>query len=289
MQLMNKIIKLLWYSGSKINYVDKINSIIDKSNSKYYYEPFLGSGAVFLNLNKKFEHHFISDINPHLIRIWKSINELNYTDVMEIYNSVINDFGDIGKNKEAYYNFRNWFNENKFKSDSVEEGIYLMILYNSCINSFARYGPTGFNQSFGNRNYTGLYKSETHEAIKNKLKNTTIVNTDFYKLNINSDSILFLDPPYIERPSSYSTLSNNDFNKLMEFIKQTNNEICYTDIEHEFLPDLNKIILRDEMKSTSPNRKTNNTGNTEVMFYKMNNKIEIIKVDEIENKYNALY
>lgn len=61
--------RLLRYSGSKLNFIDKINPIISESKAKHYYEPFIGSGAVFINLNKEFDSYHINDLDKNLIHI----------------------------------------------------------------------------------------------------------------------------------------------------------------------------------------------------------------------------
>lgn len=142
-----------------------------------------------------------------------------------------------------------------------------MMLYNSCINSFARFGEFGFNQGYGNRNYTKNYDKETHDSIKSRLSRTIITNENFFDLKFQENSLLFLDPPYIERPSSYSTITNDEFHKFVKSLKESPNEILYTDLEHEWL-DWKYIILRNKMITTSPLKvKTMTTGKFEVMYY----------------------
>jgi DNA adenine methylase Dam len=232
---MKNKLRLLRYSGSKINYIDKINNLIKSSNKKIYYEPFIGSGAIFLNLEKQFDEYYINDLDINIIFIFNTIKNIAYTDFLDIYNNFIKIFGDIGENKESYYNFRNYFNDNLYKNNSIEKGIALLMLYNSCINSFARFGPNGFNQGYGNRNYTKNYTRETHNSIKEKLNRAIISNKNFFDIEFKENSILFLDPPYIERPSSYENISNTEFNFLIKKLKTSTNDIIYTDILHNKL------------------------------------------------------
>lgn len=258
---MSKI-RFLKYQGAKYNFIDIINEYINQSSATTYVEPFVGSGAVFFNLEKEFDRYILNDLESHLIMIYESIRDSSYSDFKDMENICTIKY-DIKKNKNDYYTFRNKVNE---IDDEYIKGLGMYFLYNSCINSMARFGPNGFNSSYGNRFMT--LSKEDYLTIQSKIKRAELNSIDFFELDIPEDSLLFLDPPYIERPTSYETISEDFFNKLMEYIKNTNNDILYTDIDHDFL-DLDKVIIRQNMKNTSPNRKNNNTNKTEVMFYKI--------------------
>ena len=145
------MIKLYNYAGTKIKYVDIINKEINNSNATTYVEPFFGSGAAFFNLEKSFDKYIINDLDKNVITIVNAFKNSDYTFFEACIDEVKERFGDIKKNKEAYYNFRNDFNKYVWNTNTITEGFYLYILYNSCINSMARFGPNGFNQSYGNR------------------------------------------------------------------------------------------------------------------------------------------
>lgn len=145
---MNKLIN---YAGTKIKYVDIINKHINKSANSVYVEPFLGSGSIFLNLEKEFDQYILNDKERNIISIFKSFKEADYDLFKTCEDIIVSKFGDIKNNKEEYYNFRNSFNKNVYLTDDITEGFFLFFLYNSCINSMARFGPNGFNQSFGKR------------------------------------------------------------------------------------------------------------------------------------------
>lgn len=259
------MVKLFNYAGTKINFIDKINPEINKSNKTIYVEPFAGSAAVFFNLEKKFDEYILNDLDRNVIRIFKSFKESTYAKLIECKETVYDSFGDIKNDKDAYYNFRNTFNSTYWNSDETVEGFYLYILYGSCINSMARFGPNGFNQSFGKRE--PKMDEVKFNQIHAKLQKTTLYNLDFFEL-LNKiedkECLMFLDPPYIEREVSYKTISTDFFNNFIVFCKTTKNNILYTDTDHDFL-DFEKIILRESMRNISPNRKEEFTV-PEIMF-----------------------
>ena len=124
----NKVTKFFRYSGAKDRFVDSINSYIDKTNNKVYCEPFAGSCAVLFNLNKEFDKYIINDIDRNIIRMYKSFKEIDYKYYNDTFNKIQEAFGTFTTDrrfcadekgniqKQNYYNFRNWFNENHWKS-----------------------------------------------------------------------------------------------------------------------------------------------------------------------------
>lgn len=262
--------KLFRYQGSKSNlkYFIPINNYLTKIDSNIYVEPFVGSGGILFNLSRSFEKYIINDISYGVIRIFKTFNEIDFEYYIEKLKFIDKEFGNIKTNKESYYNFRNFFNQNFYQTNSIDEGIYLMFLYNSCINSMARFGPNGFNQGFGRCGYHYNYTKENHINIQNILKKTEIYNLDAFEFlnNLSNETILnsviFIDPPYFKMNSSYKSLSDKEFNQLIEFMKNTSARIIYTDSEHSYLDNTKfKQQLIREMRSTAPSSKNNKTRN----------------------------
>ena len=266
------------YSGSKVKYTDIINSFINNTKQDVYIEPFIGSGAVLFNLRKKFKHYIINDLDENIIKIYKTFKEIDYKDYLNELDYVKKNFNftpsktlradtltktQIKDYKTAYYNFRDYFNKNYWNTNTTKEGIYLHFLANSCINSFFRFGPNGFNAAYGFR----FYKIPENEfnIIKEKLKKTEILNED-YK-NINEKGLYFLDPPYFMRDSSYSGFNQTDMIEFINYIK--NKEYVYTDIINDYNKNLKNIIIR-EISGSSPSGEKQGTGHMEHLFYSKN-------------------
>jgi DNA adenine methylase Dam len=264
------------YSGSKYKYVETINKIINKSDKKIYCEPFIGSGAVFFNLEKKFDKYFINDLNPHVYQVYNSFKNCEYTDFKNADNFIKKEFGNLKKSKESYYTYRSWYNTNHYNKDTIESGIYLYFLINSCINSLTRFGPSGFNQGFGECLY--LMDETNFNAVKTALNNTEILNLDFFDVmnfieNDVSNSLLFLDPPYIQRSSTYK-ISNAFYDRYIDFCKNSKADIVYTDIYSQDL-EWEYQVLNNNMINRSPANNKDYTGNKEVVFYNFDLKLKL--------------
>jgi len=224
------------YSGTKLKYASLINEYINliqtKQNAKIYIEPFLGSGSVFFNLESEFDEYILNDIDRNIIRIFQSFKDCSYDYYYSKCSEISNKFGSM-KEKENYYTFRKHFNTHHWNSNSLDEGIYLHLLANSCINSMLRFGPNGMNQGSGKREK--FLTEDEFNCINSKLKKATLTSVSYKEL-LNMDALYFLDPPYYSCDSSYASFSEKDLIEFVELIQDKH--YVYTDI----LNDLNDSI-----------------------------------------------
>jgi len=263
MELKKEKQRLFNYPGCKIKFVDQINSIIDRSDASNYYELFCGTATVRLNLTNNFERYYLNDLSKEVIRIIKSFRDGAYEQLAEMYVLISDEFGDIQHSKEAYYNFRDKYNERYFNSDTLYEGFYLYIVSRASINSLFRVGPSGFNQSFGNRGGKLNLTEEDFGIVKAKLNNTTISMEDYFsimKSQLSSDeNLFFLDPPYSDRKikGSYKDEDAFDGDLFLERIRDAKANIVYTDILNDRIIDALpgwKYEVMSEKKNVSPGR-----------------------------------
>lgn len=274
---MKNTIQILRYAGNKIKFIDDITSSFN-SNAEVLVEPFVGSGSVFLN--SYFDKYIINDVDDKLISIFESIQKLSYTEYCKIIAFIYKKFGDISKSKDSYYAFRNDVNSNFFTvSENIltyrkteYSGMFMMQLYNSCINSLARFGPNGFNQSFGYRHR--IIDNYTYNSAKEKLQRAELSCIDAFDLLSNdkykNGHQIFIDPPYFTRPSSsYTNVKKDSFDKLIEVFNSFDN-ISYTDAYHPMHKTLNcKSKILRKMSSISPNRSSKSKSETyEILMYK---------------------
>lgn len=61
------MIRLMKYAGAKNDFTPIINEHINQSRKSIYVEPFLGSGAVFFNLEKHFDRYILNDLDNALL------------------------------------------------------------------------------------------------------------------------------------------------------------------------------------------------------------------------------
>lgn len=264
--MKDKKISLIRYSGNKLKFSESFNSLIENNKCDCYCEPFLGSGAIFLNLKKEFKHYFLVEKNEHVYSIWKAFKLYKYNEFKIISDFVCKHWN--LRNKEEYYNFRDYYNKNWHNSSNDLKGFYLYFLANSCINSMLRFGPNGMNQSYGNR--LTIVTKKVYNLIYNKLQKANLILDNFKNHLDYEDCLYFFDPPYIERVMTYNNLFCN--NDLKILINNLPNNYIYTDTENELNKNLDKNLIR-KMKNTAPSKKSEIT-KLEYYYIKLNKEVE---------------
>ena len=220
----------LKWAGGKTQLLNQFSICFPKelyqNKIDYYYEPFLGSGAVFFYLNSKFKfrHSFLYDSNEHLITAFNVIK--NYLD--ELIQNLRCLEKEYFETKEIdrelfYYQRRDDFNSlitiDKLKDNTekkVKLSAYLIFLNRTCFNGLFRMNRKGeFNVPFGRYKNPQILNENNLRLVQKSLDNTTIKWKNFKDSlsNINSNSFVYLDPPYLplNKTSSFTAYSKEDF------------------------------------------------------------------------------
>ena len=172
---------LIWV-GSKNQNIRKLRPFYPKIFNDYY-EPFLGSGAVFLDYGHKGKHCFLSDKNKNLIHAWKTVQRDPEDVINTLEKNSIN-------NKEEFYKLVDLYNTRR------DGGLYLYI------NRFAfggrmRSGKHGnLVASYGNRKINPVPSRKNMMKIFKRLQNTTIKCQSYDKIQPQEGDFVYLDPPY---------------------------------------------------------------------------------------------
>lgn len=198
------------WAGGKSQLINVLfDKLPDMEQIDTYVEPFIGGGAMFLEMCQKynFENIIINDMNEALINTYKVIKNdltelLKYLDkYMEEYNSLKN----MEEKKEYYLHKRKEYNE---ENRMTIKGASLFIFLNkSCFNGLYRENSKGgFNVPSGQKEKINLYERKNLEKIseilnsKNSLgkKRVKISMGDYSKIKkyINENTLVYMDPPY---------------------------------------------------------------------------------------------
>lgn len=174
---------LRWAGGKRwfVKYLAELNEI--KVNN--YFEPFLGGGSVFFNLDN-YKNAFISDLNAELIETYEALRD-DHMNVITILKELRND-------KIDYYKIRSLKFNNK-----TERAAQFIYLNQTSFNGIYRVNRNGhFNVPFGNRNKKDIVEEENLILVSKKLKNVNLSCEDFENVlkKIKKGDLIFLDPPY---------------------------------------------------------------------------------------------
>lgn len=214
--------------GIKSKLIPYIKEITNQCDFDVWIEPFIGSGVVGFNLAK--ENAIFADINPHIIKFYCDLNDKKIDckiirDYLETQSIELSKYDD-----EFYYHIRNKFNSNPNSLD-------FLFLNRSCFNGMMRFNKDGkFNvpychksNRFSKAYITKIVNQVKYVEEKCNHNNWIFVCQDFMdtmKLCFDA-SLLYCDPPYIDRNSDY--FNGWDDNKE----KQLNNALH--NIEGKFI------------------------------------------------------
>ena len=168
---------------------------------KIYHEPFVGGGALYINLMEHIDHAYLADANYDLINCWLAIqNNLD-----EYYDHLASL--DITKNKET-------LDKHKRAWSSTTNKIHKAALYTT-ISKMAIYGRMRRKKNGGldasidwhsvkegrsgrpDRKYATLLPYDFYKTLSEHLQRATIRCQNYAQTKPNPGDLVFLDPPYL--------------------------------------------------------------------------------------------
>lgn len=230
------------WAGGKRQLLEEIKKRMPQ-NYNTYYEPFLGGGAVLLELQPK--KAVVGDINSSLINVYKIIRE-HPTQIIEYLSAL--DANET--NKEIYYSMRELYNE-KIKNNEydIEQASLFIFLNKRCFNGLYRVNSKGFfNVPYNDKKFVNSFSEANIINISEYLKKIKIINNDFEIIlkNASKDDFIFLDSPYAPlNPKSFESYTKEGFSledhiRLSKVFKKLDDKGC-----HIMLTNHNTKLIRE--------------------------------------------
>lgn len=177
----------LKWAGGKYKIIEKILSALPKAERLV--EPFVGSGAVFLNAD--YQRYLLADTNPDLIYLFRQVQRdgANFVDYAGEF------FSPLTNTEEAFYRLRDEFNQ------CVEErrrAALFIYLNRHCFNGLCRYNAKGkFNVPFGRYAKPAFPTAEVLN-FHTKSQNAEFILADFRTTMAaaKASDVVYCDPPY---------------------------------------------------------------------------------------------
>jgi len=157
----------LKWPGGKYRLTNRINKKLAKG--KRLVEPFVGSGAVFLNTN--YEKYLLADTNLDLINLYQN-------------------------NEDQYYKFREEFNTSK---DSRLKSALFLYLNRHGYNGLCRYNAKGgFNTPFG-RYHRPYFPKDEMMNFHQRSQSAEFICAGFSETmhQVTKHDVVYCDPPYV--------------------------------------------------------------------------------------------
>lgn len=200
----NVIRPFLKWAGNKVNLADKLTSLLPAG--KTLIEPFVGSGAVFLNT--KYQKYILCDINADLISLYQTIQECGAQFIVDAKKY----FSDRNNSPTAFYRLRTEFNKTR---DSYTKACLFLYLNRHCYNGLCRYNQSGeFNVPFGKYKRPYFPELELHQFYVSS-RCATFYCEPFKNAfaRAKKDSVIYCDPPYIplSLTSNFTSFASGGF------------------------------------------------------------------------------
>ncbi len=223
------------WAGGKSQLLGEIRKKYPR-NIKKYCEPFVGGGAVLLDIlgNFTLDEVMVNDINSDLINTYNQVKN-NVEELVLILSEMQRAFceSNTEERKKIYLNKRARYNALKVKNSEnccMEKAALFIFLNKTCFNGLYRVNRNGlFNVPMGSYKNPSICDADNLHKISKLLHNVKINCGNYTECLdfIDEETFVYIDPPYrpLSVTSSFTSYNENDFNDeeqiaLVKFIDE---------------------------------------------------------------------
>lgn len=219
---------ILKWAGGKRQLLQNLRPYItnERLNPEHgvYYEPFIGGGSLCFNM--EFPRAVINDYNPEIANVYRQVME-HPNELIELLSQF-----DVQRNKEEYYNIREWDRLDSYADRSlIEKAARIIYLNRTCFNGLYRVNRQGqFNTPIGSVGFPFVLIRERILALHRYFveSDVQIMNLDFSESvaeAVEGDFVYF-DPPYDYERDGFTLYVDGGFTRAdLERLKQTSDEL----------------------------------------------------------------
>ncbi len=245
---MVKARPFLKWAGGKSQLLDQLEnhypSDLRAGRIRHYVEPFLGGGAVFFAIARRYpiESAWLSDINRDLVLTWQVVQQrpADLLDILESYQRAYNQTPEEQRGlmfltvREAFNQSRWDINDAKYPADRVQRAAQFIFLNKTCFNGLFRLNSKGeFNVPFGKYKTAIICDESNLLAASRALQKAEIRQADYTECwdKVNENTFVYFDPPYrpLSRTASFTTYTGSGFSddeqiRLAQFFRRLDRE-----------------------------------------------------------------
>ena len=180
----------LKWAGGKRALMHEIMARLPDGDIELYIEPFLGGGAVFLELARqgRIKRAILNDRNPELVHTWRTVRDYP-AELVEAVHQWTPD-------EETYYAVRSI--DVDTLSD-IDRAARVLWLNRTCFNGLYRINRSGkFNVPYGRYKKPNLVDADNLHAVSEALQDVMLYDIDFEGLlaMAGPGAVVYCDPPY---------------------------------------------------------------------------------------------
>lgn len=240
---------ILKWVGGKSQLLSRMQNHFPSSFNSYY-EPFVGGGAVFFNLDPL--SSVISDRNGELINLYKVVANKVEELIVDLNNH---------ENNEVY--FKELRSIDWFDLTDVKAASRMIYLNRTCFNGLYRLNSKGkFNTSFGNFKNPNIINESNLRAASFVLSRALIQNLEYKDAIATAlpGDFIFFDPPYmpISKSSDFNRYNSSPFTEsdqieladLFWDLDSRGVYVCLTNSDHNLVRQIYKDHVIIPMNTT---------------------------------------
>jgi DNA adenine methylase len=198
----------LKWAGGKTQLLPELSKYYPTGSVNRYFEPFLGSGAVFF--------HFNATVSPKSSFLWD--NNLELVQTFQAVRDDVEQVIDLLREHESVHSKEHFLKIRKIRVKKVakpsEIAARLIYLNKTCFNGLYRVNSRGeFNVPFGKYLKPSILNEEGLRKASRQLEGADIAVKDFRMVLCDAEAgdFVYLDPPYHPRSeTSYFTSYTRD-------------------------------------------------------------------------------
>ena len=222
MDVVRPFVKWAGGKGSLIPQITKYYPFeLKNGRIEKYVEPFVGGGAVLIDILQKYEvqEAYAFDINKDLINCYNVI-KFNVEDLIQKLEKKEKEFLSLDneKRKNYFYDVREEYNSYILEAESnVKRASEFIFLNRTCFNGLYRVNRNGkFNVPFGKYKNPTICDSSNLRNLSKLIKDVVFEYGDYKKSEelIDAHTFVYFDPPYrpLSDTSGFTSYTKEDFN-----------------------------------------------------------------------------
>lgn len=235
---------------------------------KRYFEPFLGSAAVFFFMRRQFGAFpaALSDSNTDLVNCYTVIRD----DVSAMFSPLRRH--ESRHDEKYYYQIRD--RKNPRELSPQEQAVRFIYLNKTCYNGLYRVNRSGkFNVPVGDYTKAKIFQEENLTAVSLALQGVQLISGHFEHVldSAGKDDFVYFDPPYYTAGSGFTgyavsasghaSFGADDHKQLSQVAKILATRGCHVVISNSDTDFIRKIYSDFEIQTVTARRFINCNGN----------------------------
>ena len=244
------------WAGGKTQLLSQFRPLLPKRIDRYF-EPFLGSGAVFFYIKARYKPKdvVLSDVNEELINCFRAVRDRPdaLIEALEAHKAA--------HGKEHYYRMRG---KPTGGMTGLERASRFIYLNKTCFNGLYRVNSNGqFNVPMGSYKNPGIVMEERIRQASSLLRGTQLRVMSFERIlsMAGAGDFVYFDPPYlpISKTASFTSYTRDSFSeqdqrRLAEVFRQLDRRGCLLMLSNSYHPFMRTLYSGHRIETVKAGR-----------------------------------